>query len=211
MKVHKPYGIYERFVKRPLDIICAVLALTVFCWLYALVALLVRIKLGSPVLFKQDRPGKDEQIFTLYKFRTMTDKRDDNGDLLPDELRLTSFGKLLRRLSLDELPEALNILRGDMSVVGPRPLLVSYLGRYSERQRRRHEVRPGLTGLAQVNGRNTCTWEEKFEYDIRYVDKITFWGDLKIVFSTIFKAIFKQEGISSETSATMEEFKGTTA
>ena len=141
----------------------------------------------------------------------LSDKRDDNGDLLPDELRLTSFGKLLRRLSLDELPEALNILRGDMSVVGPRPLLVSYLDRYSERQRRRHEVRPGLTGLAQVNGRNTCTWEEKFEYDIRYVDKITFWGDLKIVFSTIFKAIFKQEGISSETSATMEEFKGTTA
>lgn len=208
MKVHKPYGIYERFVKRPLDIICAVLALTVFCWLYALVALLVRIKLGSPVLFKQDRPGKDEQIFTLYKFRTMTDKRDENGVLLPDEVRLTSFGKLLRKLSLDELPEALNILKGDMSVVGPRPLLVEYLPRYNEHQKRRHEVRPGLTGLAQVNGRNTCTWEEKFEYDIRYVDRITFWGDLKIVFSTIFKAIFKQEGISSETSATMEEFMG---
>lgn len=211
MKVHKPYGIYERFVKRPLDIFCAVLALTVFCWLYALVALLVRIKLGSPVLFKQDRPGKDEKIFTLYKFRTMTDKRDNNGDLLPDEMRLTSFGNLLRRLSLDELPEALNIFKGDMSVVGPRPLLVEYLPRYNEHQKRRHEVRPGLTGLAQVNGRNTCTWEEKFEYDIRYVDKITFWGDLKIVFSTIFKAIFKQEGISSETSATMEEFKGTTS
>ena len=208
MKVHKPYGIYERFVKRPLDIICAVLALTVFCWLYALVALLVRIKLGSPVLFKQDRPGKDEQIFTLYKFRTMTDKRDENGVLLPDEVRLTSFGKLLRKLSLDELPEALNILKGDMSVVEPRPLLVEYLPRYNEHQKRRHEVRPGLTGLAQVNGRNTCTWEEKFEYDIRYVDRITFWGDLKIVFSTIFKAIFKQEGISSETSATMEVFMG---
>lgn len=211
MKTHKPYGIYELFVKRLLDIICALLALIVFCWLYALIGIMVRFKLGSPVIFKQERPGKDEKIFTLYKFRTMTDKRDENGVLLPDEVRLTSFGKMLRKLSLDELPEAFNILKGDMSVVGPRPLLVSYLDRYSERQHRRHEVRPGLTGLAQVNGRNTCTWEEKFEYDIRYVDKITFWGDLRIVFSTVFKAFFKQEGISSETSATMEEFKGTTA
>lgn len=211
MKTHKPYGIYERFIKRLLDIICALLALFVFCWLYALIGIMVRFKLGSPVIFKQKRPGKDGKIFTLYKFRTMTDKRDENGVLLPDEVRLTSFGKMLRKLSLDELPEALNILKGDMSVVGPRPLLVEYLPRYNEHQKRRHEVRPGLTGLAQVNGRNTCTWEEKFEYDIRYVDKITFWGDLRIVFSTVFKAFFKQEGISSETSATMEEFKGTTA
>ena len=138
MKTHKPYGIYELFVKRLLDIICAILALTVFCWLYAIIGVLVRLKLGSPVIFKQERPGKDEKIFTLYKFRTMTDKRDENGVLLPDEVRLTSFGKMLRKLSLDELPEALNILKGDMSVVGPRPLLVEYLPRYNEHQKRRH-------------------------------------------------------------------------
>ena len=170
--------------------------------------MLVKIKLGSPVIFKQARPGKNEKIFNLYKFRTMTDEKDENGNPLPDEIRLTKFGKFLRKTSLDELPEAINILKGDMSVVGPRPLLVEYLSRYNSKQKRRHEVRPGLSGLAQVNGRNACSWEEKFDYDIQYVDKITFIGDVKIVFKTVFKSFFKQEGISSETSATMEVFMG---
>lgn len=208
MEKHKPYGPYEKFIKRPLDAVCALLALVVFCWLYAIVAVLVRVKLGSPVLFKQDRPGKDEKIFKLYKFRTMTDERDENGELLSDEIRLTKFGKFLRKTSLDELPEAINILKGDMSVVGPRPLLVEYLPRYNARQKHRHDVRPGLSGLAQINGRNACSWEEKFEYDIQYVNKITFIGDFKIVFKTVFKSFFKQEGISSATSATMEVFMG---
>lgn len=209
MEAHKPYGVYERFIKRPLDMICALLTLIFFCWLYALTAILVRIKLGSPVLFKQDRPGKNEKIFRLYKFRTMTEERDADNCLLPDDVRLTKFGRFLRKTSLDELPEAFNILKGDMSVVGPRPLLVKYLPRYNDSQRRRHEVRPGLTGLAQVNGRNTCRWEERFDYDIRYVDKITFIGDIKIVYKTVIKAFIKCEGISSGTSVTMEEFKGT--
>ena len=211
MEKHKPYGVYERFLKRPIDILCALLALIVFCWLYAIIALLVRIKLGSPVVFRQERPGKDEKIFYLYKFRTMTDEKDEKGELLPDESRLTRFGKLLRKTSQDELLEAWNILKGDMSVVGPRPLLVEYLPRYNERQKHRHDVRPGLTGLAQVNGRNACSWEEKFDYDLQYVNKITFIGDLKIVFNTVFKAFFKKEGISSDTSVTMEKFKGTTS
>lgn len=206
MKKHKPYGIYERFFKRPIDILCALLALTVFCWLYAIVALLVRIKLGSPVIFKQKRPGKNEKIFNMYKFRTMTDERDENGELLPDEVRLTKFGRLLRKLSLDELPEAVNILKGDMSVVGPRPLLVKYLPYYNEKQRHRHDVRPGLSGYAQVHGRNAISWEEKFDLDIEYVNKITFCGDVKIIFQTVFKSFVKKEGISSETSATMEDF-----
>ena len=206
MEKHKPYGVYERFFKRPLDILCALLALTVFCWLYALVAILVRIKLGSPAVFKQKRPGKNEKIFTLYKFRTMTDERDENGNLLPDEVRLTKFGRFLRKTSLDELPEAINILKGNMSVVGPRPLLVKYLPYYNEKQRHRHDVRPGLSGLAQISGRNACSWDEKFDYDIQYVKKITFIGDLKIVIKTIFKSFVKQEGISSSTSATMEDF-----
>lgn len=208
MEKHKPYGVYERFFKRPLDILCALLALTVFCWLYAIVAILVRVKLGSPVIFKQDRPGKNEKIFTLYKFRTMTDEKDENGNLLPDEIRLTKFGRFLRKTSLDELPEAVNILKGDMSVVGPRPLLVEYLPRYNEKQKHRHDVRPGLTGYAQVHGRNAISWEEKFDLDIEYVDKITFIGDVKIVFQTVFKSFVKQEGISSQTSATMEVFMG---
>ena len=203
---HKPYGIYERFIKRPLDILCALAAIIVFCWLYGIVALLVRIKLGSPVLFKQGRPGKDGKIFNLYKFRTMTDFRDKNGELLPDEIRLTKFGKFLRSTSLDELPEAFNILKGDMSVVGPRPLLTKYLPYYSEEQLHRHDVRPGLSGYAQVNGRNTLSWDEKFDLDLVYINKITFWGDVKIIFGTVFKAFFKREGISSETSATMEDF-----
>ena len=205
---HKPYGPYEKYWKRPMDILCALLAILGFWWLYIVVAIMVRIKLGSPVLFKQERPGKDEKIFRLYKFRTMTDARDADGHLLPDEVRLTKFGKWLRATSLDELPEAFNILKGDMSVVGPRPLLVKYLPHYNEHQRRRHEVRPGLSGYAQVHGRNMVSWEEKFRLDVEYVDRITFWGDVKIIVHTIIKAFVKMEGISSETCETMEEFKG---
>lgn len=205
---HKPYGPYEKYFKRPIDLICALAALIVFSWLYLIVAILVRVKLGSPVLFKQERPGKDEKIFTLYKFRTMTDARDAEGNLLPDEVRLTKFGKMLRSTSLDELPEAINILKGDMSVIGPRPLLVKYLPRYNAEQHRRHEVRPGLSGYAQVHGRNSISWEEKFKMDVEYVDQITFLGDVKILLDTVKKAFIRQEGISSETSATMEEFLG---
>lgn len=205
---HKPYGPYETYFKRPLDILCALAALIVFGWLYILVAVLVRIMLGSPVIFKQPRPGKDEKIFDLYKFRSMTDERDENGELLPDEQRLTKFGKVLRATSLDELPEAFNILKGDMSVIGPRPLLVKYLPRYSERQHRRHEVRPGLSGYAQVHGRNTVSWQDKFEMDVKYVDHITFFGDLKIIWDSVMAAFVRRDGISSETSVTMEEFMG---
>lgn len=206
---HRPYGLYERFFKRTLDIFCSCMALLVFWWLYVIVAILVRVKLGSPVLFTQDRPGKDEKIFKLYKFRTMTDARDENGNLLPDDVRLTKFGKLLRSTSLDELPEVFNILKGDMSIIGPRPLLVKYLPLYNEEQKRRHEVRPGLSGYAQVNGRNSVSWEEKFRMDVEYVDHVTFVGDVKIILGTVLKAFVKREGINSETAATMEEFKGT--
>ncbi len=200
---------YRRYIKRPFDILCALAAIIVFSWLYIIVAVLVRIKLGSPILFKQDRPGKDEKTFKLYKFRTMTDKRDENGNLLPDDVRLTKFGKFLRSTSLDELPEAFNILFGDMSVVGPRPLLPKYLPLYNETQRRRHEVRPGLSGLAQISGRNIISWEEKFDLDIKYIDDITFLGDVKIILLTVWKAFVKEEGISSAESVTMEEFTGT--
>lgn len=206
---HKPYGLYERFFKRALDIFCSLMALLVFWWLYVIVAILVRLKLGSPVLFTQERPGKDEKIFKLYKFRTMTDARDEKGNLLPDDVRLTKFGKLLRSTSLDELPEVFNILKGDMSIIGPRPLLVKYLPLYNEEQKRRHEVRPGLSGYAQVNGRNSVSWEEKFRMDVEYVDHVTFVGDVKIILGTVLKAFVKREGINSETAATMEEFKGT--
>lgn len=198
---------YKHIFKRPIDIFCALAAIIVFSWLYIIVAVLVRVKLGSPVLFKQPRPGKNEKIFNLYKFRTMTDEKDENGKLLPDEVRLTKFGKFLRATSLDELPEAFNILKGDMSVIGPRPLLVKYLDEYNDRQKRRHEVRPGLSGLAQVNGRNAITWEQKFEYDVQYVDNITFWGDFKILWLTVWKAFAKRDGISAEGEATMGEFK----
>lgn len=207
-KKHIPYGPYEKYFKRPIDVCCALGALIVFSWLYIIIAILVRVKLGSPVIFKQPRPGKDEKIFNLYKFRSMTDERDENGELLPDEIRLTKFGKMLRATSLDELPEAFNILKGDMSVIGPRPLLVRYLSRYNEQQNRRHEVRPGLSGYAQVHGRNALSWEEKFRMDVEYVDHITFLGDLKIIWDSVMVAFIKRSGICSETSVTMEEFMG---
>lgn len=186
---------YQKYFKRPIDILCALAAIVVFSWLYIIVAALVRIKLGSPVLFKQARPGKDGKIFYLYKFRSMTNERDENGNLLPDDVRLTKFGRFLRKTSLDELPEAFNILKGDMSVVGPRPLLVEYLPYYTEEEKCRHNVRPGLSGLAQVNGRNAMTWEEKFSWDIKYVYNITFWGDIKIILLTVWKAFVKEEGV----------------
>ena len=204
---HKPYGPYEKYIKRPQDFVCALLATIVLSPVMAVTAVLVKSKLGSPVLFKQDRPGKDGKIFKVYKFRSMTSEKDENGELLPDEIRLTSFGKRLRATSLDELPELFNILKGDMSVVGPRPLMPQYLPRYNKHQARRHEVRPGFTGLAQVHGRNAISWEEKFDWDVKYVDHITFLGDWKIIFETV-KTVLKQEGISSASSATMEEFMG---
>lgn len=180
----------------------------VFCWLYGIIAILVRVKLGSPVIFKQLRPGKDEKIFCLYKFRTMTDKRDDRGKLLPDEQRLTKFGKWLRSTSLDELPEAWNILKGDMSVVGPRPLLVEYLERYDDRQRHRQDVKPGLSGYAQIHGRNAISWEKRFELDVWYTENVSLWLDIRIVMKTVVVAM-GGKNISSETSATMEEFMNT--
>lgn len=201
-------GIYCRYIKRGLDILCALAAMIVFCWLYGIIAILVRVKLGSPVIFKQLRPGKDEKIFCLYKFRTMTDKRDDRGKLLPDEQRLTKFGKWLRSTSLDELPEAWNILKGDMSVVGPRPLLVEYLERYDDRQRHRQDVKPGLSGYAQIHGRNAISWEKRFELDVWYTENVSLWLDIRIVMKTVVVAM-GGKNISSETSATMEEFMDT--
>lgn len=199
---------YEKYIKRVLDVLLSGCALIVLSPVMALLALLVRIKLGSPVIFSQERPGKHGRIFRLHKFRTMRDIYDENGEPLPDEQRLTSFGKKLRSTSLDELPELWNILAGDMSVVGPRPLLVRYLPRYSERQNRRHDVMPGLTGYAQANGRNALTWEEKFEMDVWYTEHISFWLDVKIILQTV-RAVVCRSGISSATSATMEEFMGT--
>ena len=199
---------YEKIVKRILDIIVSGLFLLVFSWLYLILYFVVRTKLGSPVLFKQDRPGYKGKVFKMYKYRSMTDERDENGELLPDEVRLTSFGKKLRSTSLDELPEMLNVFKGDMSLIGPRPLLVSYLPLYNERQSHRHDVRPGITGYAQAYGRNSITWEEKFEKDVYYVENCSFLLDLKIIFHTI-KVVLNHEGISSATSATMEAFTGT--
>ena len=198
---------YAKYIKRILDFILSLIALIVLSPVLLVVAILVRIKLGSPIIFKQQRPGKDEKIFTLYKFRTMTDKKDENGNLLPDSERLTKFGKVLRSTSLDELPELVNILKGDMSIVGPRPLLVEYLPLYSEEQKHRHDVRPGLTGLAQVSGRNSLSWEEKFNDDLQYIKHITFFEDMKIIFMTVAK-VFKREGIAQEGNATMEKFTG---
>lgn len=205
-EMHKQ-GFYEKYVKRPQDFLCALTAVFILSPVLLAVAACVRIKLGSPVLFRQQRPGLNEKIFSLCKFRTMTDERDEEGELLPDEKRLTKFGKWLRATSLDELPELWNILRGDMAVIGPRPLLVQYLPLYNAKQRRRHEVRPGLSGLAQVHGRNAVSWEEKFELDVEYVNGITFLGDWKIVFLTIGK-VLKREGIQGENTATMEVFRG---
>ncbi len=204
---HKP-TFYERYIKRLLDILLSGGALIVLSPVLLATAVLVRTKLGSPVIFHQDRPGKGGKIFRLYKFRSMTDERDETGNLLPDAIRLTKFGRLLRATSLDELPELWNILRGDMSIVGPRPLLTKYLPLYNAEQRHRHDVRPGLTGWAQVHGRNAISWEEKFQLDVWYVRNLNFWVDVKTVFLTV-KKVFCREGISSETAVTMEEFKGT--
>ncbi len=201
-------GIYRRFVKRPMDFFLSLIAIIVLSPVLLIVALLVRTKLGSPVLFKQKRPGLNEEVFMMYKFRTMTDERSDKGELLPDSIRLTRFGRLLRSTSLDELPELFNILKGDMSIIGPRPLLVQYLPLYNNHQKRRHEVRPGLSGLAQVSGRNAISWEDKFNLDVEYVDNVSFIEDWKIIFLTI-KKVFVREGINSETAATIEPFKGT--
>lgn len=197
---HKPYGIYEKYIKRPLDLFCGLSAIIFFSWLYLLVAILVRVKLGSPVIFTQDRPGKDEKIFKLYKFRTMTDEKDGNGNLLPDSERLTKFGRILRATSLDELPEAFNIIKGDMSIIGPRPLLPSYLEWYTEDEKHRHDVRPGLSGLAQVNGRNFLDWDKRFELDVKYAKSITFLGDVKIILQTI-KKFFTHSNIATDTTA----------
>lgn len=198
---------YRNYGKRMIDIMLSLLAFIMLFPLLLIIGVLVYFKLGSPILFTQKRPGKDEEIFKLYKFRTMTDGTDEDGKLLPDSVRLTKFGKFLRSTSLDELPELWNILIGDMSIVGPRPLLVEYLPLYNEQQKRRHEVRPGLTGYAQVNGRNAISWEDKFEYDVHYIDSISFLFDTKILFKTI-KLVLVRDGINSETSATMEVFKG---
>ena len=207
--MHKPYGPYEKYFKRPIDLLCGLAAVLVFCWLYILLIILGFIFMRGNPFFTQERPGKNGKIFKLIKFRTMDNRRDKNGEYLPDEVRLNKYGRFLRKTSLDEKPEAFNIIKGDMSLIGPRPLLVQYLPLYSEKQKHRHDVRPGLSGYAQVNGRNSISWTHKFELDCEYVEKITFLGDLKILFQTIGKAFLKQEGISSDTSDTMEDFDGT--
>lgn len=210
---HKPYGPYEKYIKRPMDCFLATLAMIILSPIILITAILVRVKLGSPVLFSQERPGMidpktgKEKIFNLHKFRTMTDERDVNGDLLPDDVRLTSFGKILRSTSLDELPELLNIIKGDMAIVGPRPLLVKYLDRYTTEQRKRQEVRPGLTGLAMATVRNSAGWNKKFELDVEYVDKVSFLLDLKIIFRTV-RIVLKREGINEPGEATNSEFMG---
>ena len=203
----KSNGLYCKLIKRLMDFLIAALSIIIFSPLLIILAILVRVKLGGPVIFKQERPGLNGKVFKLYKFRTMTDAKDENGNLLDDEYRLTSFGKKLRSTSLDELPELYNILKGDMSIVGPRPLLVKYLPLYSDEQRRRHDVRPGLTGLAQVSGRNAITWTEKFNKDIEYVDNVSFGLDVSIFFKTIY-CVLKREGINSDSAATMEDFTG---
>ena len=205
---HIPYGPYEKYFKRPLDIFCGLAAVIVFSWLYLILIVLGAIFMRGNPFFTQKRPGKDEKIFKLIKFRSMDNRKDKDGNLLPDEIRLNKYGRFLRSTSLDELPEAFNIIKGDMSVIGPRPLLVQYLPRYNAQQRRRHEVRPGLSGYAQVHGRNTVSWQDKFRMDVEYVDHITFLGDLKIIWDSVMVAFVKRDGISSDTSATMEEFFG---
>ena len=192
---HKVKGLYEAVFKRFIDIIISALVIILFCWLYLILAIIVRLNLGSPIIFTQDRPGKNGTVFKMYKFRSMSDKRDENGELLPDKMRLNKFGRILRSTSLDELPEFFNILKGDMSFVGPRPLLVKYLPFYNAHDMRRHEVRPGLTGLAQVSGRNAMSWKAKFEKDIEYVDNVTFLMDVKIILLTV-KNVLRREGIT---------------
>lgn len=203
----KPKGFYERYIKRLQAIVLSLIAIIILSPILLITYLLVRVKFGKPAIFIQKRVGKDGKIFDLYKFRTMTDQRGEDGKLLPDDQRLTSFGKKFRSTSLDELPELFNVLKGDMALIGPRPLLVKYLPLYNDEQARRHEVRPGLTGYAQVNGRNTITWEDRLKLDVEYVDNVTFLNDWKIIFKTI-KTVFKREGISEKGSATMDEFKG---
>lgn len=198
---------YEKAIKRILDLLFSLILFILLSPLLLVLWILVRIKLGGPAVFRQERPGKNEKIFTIYKFRTMNEKKDADGELLPDADRMTGFGNMLRRTSLDELPELVNIIKGDMSFVGPRPLRVKYLSRYSDFQKRRHEILPGLTGYAQINGRNTITWEQKFEYDVFYVDNVSFGLDIKIFFATLVK-VFKRDGISQDGEATMEEFMG---
>lgn len=205
--MNKKKGVYEKYIKRPQDILLSILGIIALIPALLIVATFVKIKLGSPVIFAQNRPGKNGKIFKMYKFRTMTNEKDENGNLLPDSIRLTKFGKMLRATSLDELPELWNVLKGDMSIIGPRPLLISYLELYSDEQKRRHEVRPGISGYAQVNGRNAISWEDKFKLDVHYVDNISLKEDWKIIFKTIKKVLFK-EGISSDTSVTMEPFRG---
>ena len=207
-KKHIPYGPYEKYFKRPIDIFCGLAAVIVFSWLYLILIILGAIFMRGNPFFTQERPGKDEKIFKLIKFRSMDNRKDKNGNLLPDAVRLNKYGRFLRATSLDELPEAFNIIKGDMSVIGPRPLLVRYLPRYNAEQRRRHEVRPGLSGYAQVHGRNAVSWQDKFRMDVEYVDHITFRGDLKIIWDSVMVAFVKRDGISSATSATMEEFMG---
>jgi len=212
MRIERKLGFYEKYIKRLLDIVCSLLAIVVFCWLYLIIAIIVRIKMGSPVLFKQPRPGLidpklgKERIYDMYKFRTMTDARDQNGELLPDAQRLPAFGAWLRNTSLDELPEAFSILKGDMSVIGPRPQLVRDMVFMSDRQRMRHTAKPGLSGLAQVRGRNAITWEEKLDWDLKYIEKITFWGDLKLVLETVKTAFIKAEGITDGENATALDY-----
>ena len=200
-------GLYRLYFKRPMDFILSLSAIIILSPVLIITGVLVRTKLGSPILFKQNRPGLDEKIFTMYKFRTMTNQKDETGELLPDHIRLTKFGKMLRATSLDELPELFNILKGDMSIIGPRPLLVQYLSLYNVHQKRRHEVRPGLSGYAQVNGRNSISWEDKFDLDVQYVDNVTFINDVKIIMLTL-KKVFVKDGISSGSSVTMEVFTG---
>lgn len=207
-KKHIPYGPYEKYFKRPLDFCCALAAILVFSWLYLILIILGTVFMRGNPFFTQERPGKNEKIFKLIKFRSMDNRRDKDGNLLPDDIRLNKYGRLLRKTSLDELPEAFNILKGDMSVVGPRPLLVEYLPRYNAEQHRRHEVRPGLSGYAQVNGRNALSWKEKFRMDVWYVDHISVSLDVRIIFQTVMKAFVRHDGISSDTNVTMEKFMG---
>ena len=204
---HIPYGPYEKYIKRPLDILCGLAAVVVFWWLYLLLIVLGAFFMRGNPFFTQERPGKDGKIFKLIKFRTMDNRRDKDGNLLPDEVRLNKYGQLLRKTSLDELPEAFNIIKGDMSVIGPRPLLVKYLPYYTEEESHRHDVKPGLSGLAQVHGRNCVTWEEKFSWDLKYVQKITFIGDLKIVFETVKKVFIKAEGVELNHEGDLEEIR----